>query len=171
MGSFFKNAALLALGFWLGCTVFFSAVVAPTLFNPEVTSGLSRSMAGAISGAILRRIHFITYACIGLSAFFLLLACLGEAKGAAGPRRALVLCLLILGLNTVHDRWILARMNKIKLEMSNAPTETAAATHRAQFNRWHQYSTWTFGAAMIFGTFSVFSLLPSVTGSKPKRSK
>ena len=168
MGSFSKNMALLLIGFWLGSAVLFAAVVAPTLFNPNVVSGLSPSMAGAISGAILRRIYLITYICIGTSTFFLIMASLGE-KDARGPRRALLLCILILGLNALSDLWILDRMNKVKLAKANAPFSEIGSLQK-EFDRWHQISLWVYGGTILLGGLSAILLLPSVSGGRSKKS-
>ncbi len=165
MGSFSKNAALLTLGFWLGCAIMFAAVVAPALFNPDVASGLSRPMAGAISGAILRRIYVITYACGGLAIFFLLIASFGELKGAKGPRRALIFCVLLIGLNALNDLWIHDRINKIRVSMAN-PDTGKAETLREEFDRWHQVSTWVYGCAVLFGALAAISLLPGAAAGK-----
>lgn len=194
MPSFSKNVALFTLSFWLGGVVLFAVVIAPILFNTNILGdsihsatgifsesrgsdlnygvlggGLSHNMAGAISGAILRRIYLITYLCVGIATVFLLIASLGEAKGAKGPRRALILCFLILGLNALNDRWILDRINKVKLEMANSP-DIQALSLRKQFGRWHQISMWVYSGATLCGFVGVLFLLPSVAGGKSKKS-
>ncbi|MBI4024795.1 MAG: DUF4149 domain-containing protein [Verrucomicrobia bacterium] len=169
MGNFSKNAALLALGLWLGCALLFAGVVAPTLFNPNVVSGLSASMAGAISGAILRRIYVITYAGAGVAAFFLLIACLGEAKGARGPRRALILCTLALAFNATNDLWIHDRINKARVEMGNTDGHRAEGL-RATFNQWHKASRWVYGITVGCGALAAVLLLPPASPGKPKKS-
>ena len=160
--------ALLALGFWLGCALFFAAVVAPTLFNPDVVSGLSRSMAGAISGAILRWFFYITYICIGVSIFFLLIASFGNAS--KGARRALVLCVLVLSLNAVNDLWLRDRLNKIKLQKTNA-SEAKAEVLQKDFDYWHNISVGVYGGAVFFGALSAIFLLPAGAGSGGKSRK
>jgi len=171
MGNFSKNIALLILGFWLGCAVLFAAVVAPTLFNPDVASGLTRSMAGAISGAILRRVFIITYICLGISLLFLLMASFGGVS--KGARRAFVLCILALGLNAINDLWILDRLNKIKLQKTNA-TETKVETSlQKDFDYWHKISTGVYGGEVFFGALAAIFLLPTGSGSgsggKPRK--
>ena len=180
MSSFSKNVALLLLGFWLGCSIFFVAVVAPTLFQKQeaheeephpgiVSGGLSTEMAGAISGSILRRIYLITYVAVGTATFFLLLASFGDAKWAKGPRRALVFCILVLGLNAANDLWIHDRINKIKLQMTN-PDGSRKESFQQQFKQWHEASRWVYGAATLSGLLGAILLLPSVAGAKSKKS-
>ncbi len=168
MGSISKNVALLTLGFWLGCAVLFAAVVAPTLFNPDVASGLTRNMAGAISGAILRRVFFITYICGGVAIFFLFLASLGGAGNVKGARRALVLCILMLGLNAINDLWILDRLNKLKLQKTNA-TGTKVETLQKDFDYWHKISIGVYGSAVFFGAMAAIFLLPAGSGGKSRK--
>lgn len=165
MGSFSKNLALLALGFWLGAAVLFAAVVAPTVFNPEVASGLSRNMAAAITSAILRRVYLLTYVTVGIATFFLLVASFGDAKGARGPRRALILCFLVLGLNAVSDLWIVNHMNKIRVQMANAE-DGNVANFKSEFDKWHKISTGVYGTAVVFGLVGALFLLPSVSAGK-----
>ena len=178
MGSFSKNVALLVLGFWLGVVVLFAAVVAPTLFpkktvqseaeHMNVVSGLSKDVAGAIAGSILRKIYLITYGCSAVAGFFLFLAWFGESKGAAGPKRALVLTLILLGLNITNDLWLRDKMAKIKLAMANSP-ETP--TLKVEFNRWHQVSMYVYGGTMLCGAIAAFCLLPSFAGAGRRFSK
>ncbi len=169
VGSFSKNVALLAIGFWLGCAVLFGAVVAPTLFNPDVASGLSSSMAGAITGAILRRIHLITYVSIGLATFFLLMCSFGEAKGARGPRWAVLLCLLVLALNAANAEWIHRHLNRIKVDLANAPKTEKAGFHR-EFMMWHKRSVWVYAATTACGALAAILLVPSVARGQGRRS-
>ncbi len=166
MGSFSKNLALLAIGFWLGCAILFSIVVAPTLFNQDVTLGLSDSMRGAIVGAILRRIYFITYICIGVGASFLLICVFREGKHASKPRWALILCALLLGLNFLSDRWVLPKINKLKIQMTNSDQPQV---HK-EFQNWHKISTALFGSAIVCGAGAAAFLLPSSSG-RSKKSK
>lgn len=181
MGSFSKNVALLALGFWLGCVILFGAVVAPTIFSPDFTpgaepehtgvlSGLSHDVAGAIIGTILRRIYLITYGAIGVAVFFLLMASFGEAKGAKGPRRALVLCLFVLAFNALNDYWITHKMSKIRLQMVNNSKETKQMLKK-DFDSWHKVSTRVYGTAVVFGLMATGLLLPSMAAGKSKTKK
>jgi len=165
VGSFSKNVALLAIGFWLGCTILFAAVVAPTLFNKDVTLGMSVSMQGAIIGAILRRIYFLSYICIGVASSFLLVSSLREGKGASGPRRAFILCVFVLGLNAANDLWVLDRINKVKVQMANGGDQ--AHLHQ-EFENWHKASTAIYGCAVLFGSVAAALLLPSVSGRSRK---
>jgi hypothetical protein len=167
MGSFSKNIALLAIGLWLGAVALFAAVVAPTLFNTDVAF-LSRDMAGAISGAILRRIYLLTYLCIGLAAFFLTVCSFGEAKGARGPRRALLLCLLLLGLNAANDIWIHGHISRLRLQMANMEPGQAHGLKK-QFDTWHKTSVWIYSSSLACGTLAALFLLPSVAGGKSRR--
>ena len=169
MGGFYKNIALVALGFWLGCAILFVAVVAPVLFNPDVTSGLSREMAGAIAGAIIGRIYLITYICIGTSAFFILLAL--WSMGFYGNKRLLytfILCLTVLGLNIASDLWIRPQLYKIRLEITNSTGSSTALQEK--FKKWHTFSEWTYGAAVGCGLLGTILLIPSGWGGKTRKT-
>ncbi len=169
MGAFSKNAALLALGLWLGCAIFFGAVAAPTIFNPDVAGGVDRGVLGAISGAMLRRVYFITYITIGIATFFLLIASIGESKGAKGTRWALVLCLLVLGINAISDLWIANKLNKLKMGMTNSHSSEATAL-KMEFDSWHARATWIYQAAVLCGGLGAILLLPAGTAAKGKKS-
>ena len=166
MAGLSKNLALLLLGFWLGCAVLFALIITPTLFNPEVASGLSKEMAGAIAGAILRRIYLITYVCIGLAAVFLFIAFLGEARAGKGLRYALGLCILVLALNAVSHLWILDKIYKIKLEINNSLGPDSVALSE-KFKWWHKTSTIVYGSAVVCGALGAIALL--LPGGKTKK--
>jgi hypothetical protein len=171
MGSFSKNVALLLLGFWLGCAIFLAFVVARgALFNPDVAIGLTPEMISSIIRAILRRTFLITYISIGISVLFLTMACLGEARGAKGPQRALMLCLIILSLNAVNDLWIMNQTNKVQLAMQNTLDTSKKDTLKLEFKKWHKISTSVFGTAVVLGTIAALCLLPSAAAPKGKRS-
>ena len=169
MGSFSKNVALVALGFWMGCAILFVAVVAPTIFNADVASGLSRDMAASISSAILRRVYTITYIVVGIAAFFLLMASFAD-RGARGPRRALILCLLILGVNAFSHLWVVDKMNKIRVQMANVEQGSVPAL-KETFNKWHKASEVIYGTAVAFGLLASALLLPGGVAGKTGKSR
>jgi hypothetical protein len=170
MGSISKNIALLAIGFWLGCCVLFAAVVAPTLFNNDITQGLSREMAGAITGAILRRIYFISYICLGVSNFFLLAICFGEAKKVKGPRRALLFCIIALSLSAANQFLVTDQIQKAKVEMTN-PGSNDVTVLKQKFDRWHQASTVVYSIAVGCGIIAAIFLLAPVATGKSRGGK
>lgn len=96
------------------------------------------------------------------------MASLGE-KGARGPRRALLLCILVLGLNALSDLWILDRINKVKLAKANAPASEIGSLQK-EFDRWHQVSIWVYGGTVLLGGLSAIFLLPSVSGGRSKKN-
>jgi len=156
--------ALLAIGFWIGCATFF-LLVTQILFNPDIVVGVSREIAGSISAAVLRRVFWITYLTGGTALFFLIVA---SFSGGKWPRRALALCVLLLGLNALNDLWILDRLNKIKLQKTNSG-ETPAL--KAQFELWHNISIGVYGAGMVMGGLAALCLLPAAGApGKPKKS-
>ena len=165
-----RNLALLALAFWLGVSVLFSAVVAPTLFDPDVTSGLSRDMAGAINTAVLRRVYLITYICGGLSAFLLVVCFVLERGGSPAPKRAFVLCLLLLVCNAANDIWIHRHLSRIRLEMANSQAAHQGSL-KARFDRWHKASVWVFSAGLGAGSLAILLLLAPGKGGGGGRRK
>ncbi|MCC7519689.1 MAG: DUF4149 domain-containing protein [Verrucomicrobiae bacterium] len=154
-----RNLALLCLAFWFGACLFFSAVVAPTLFDPDVASGLSRDMAGAINTAVLRRVYLITYICGGLSAFMLIVCWVLERGGSHAPKRAFFLCLLLLVGNAVNDVGIHRRLSRARVEMANC-SPSRHAELKASFDRWHKGSVWIFTAGLAAGGLALLLLLP-----------
>jgi hypothetical protein len=168
MSSPSKNFALIGLSFWLGCMIFFWAVVAPTLFNPDVASGMGREVAGAVVGALLRRIYLLTYITMGLATLALIIAGLQEGKGVRSIRMALISSIAILALNGINDRGIHPKIHRIKLEIANAE-DSKAKILQERFDQWHKASTWIYGASMICGLIAAGSLIPTHSGSRPKR--
>lgn len=165
-----RNLALFTLAFWLGVAVLFSAVVAPTLFDPDVASGLSRDMAGAINTALLRRVYLITYICGGLAAFLLAVCWVLERGGSPSPKRAFGLCLLLLLGNVANDVGIHHRLSRIRVEMTN-PTAHSLADLKASFDRWHKTSVWVFTASLAFGSLAILLLLPPGNSGGARRRR
>lgn len=170
MAGFSRNVALFALSCLLGGLLLFLFVVDPTLANPNVTSGLSGSMRGAISGAIVHRFYPITYLFGGTAAFFLLLACFAGGPAARGPRRALVFGILLLGLNAADDLYISRRINQIKVRIAN-PQQVDSA--REDLKQWQQIGTIAFAATTACCLLGALFLLPagSAAGAKGKGGK
>lgn len=183
MGSFSKNVALFAIGFWLGCCVLFAVVVAPTVFYPDgknnevhagtATRSISKDVAGGITGKILKSVYLIGYISLGTATFFLLAASFGDPKISKGPRRALVLCVLALALNGASDWYISNKMNKIRIQQVNTDSSEVVALKKA-FDQWHKASEIVYGGAVLCGLGAALFLLPaahtSKAGGKSKRS-
>lgn len=165
-----RNLTLLALAFWLGASVLFSAVVAPTLFDPDVASGLSRDMAGAINTAVLRRVYLITYICSGLAAFFLVVCSVIERGGSPTPKRAFALCLLLLACNAANDVWIHHHLSRLRVEMANSPLSHRPSLE-GDFRRWHRASVWIFTAGLGAGSLAILLLLPPGGGGGSRRRR
>ncbi|MDD2709436.1 MAG: DUF4149 domain-containing protein [Verrucomicrobiae bacterium] len=154
--------ALLSLGVLLGCLSFSVFVVDPVLANPDVASGLSEQMRQAICGATQRRDFLIAYVAGGVAAFFLLLASF-NAKMGRGPRRALVLVILMLGLNAGNDLYVKDRLSHLQVRITNSDH---AGGFRDQLKRWRLISTVTFAATLSCCLLAALFLLPS--GAPPK---
>ena len=180
MGSFSKNIALLALGFWLGCCILSAVVVAPTVFYPNgkssddvhaagtTNSMISKEVAGSIMGKIFKRVYLIGYITLGTSIFFLLAASFGDPKIAKGPQRALVLCVLALGLNLASDWWISDQIYKVRSQIANADVSEGPRLKKT-LDQWHEASKYVSGAAVLFGIGAAICLLPAAHGGGSKK--
>jgi hypothetical protein len=171
MGSFSKNLALLLIGVWLGMALFFGAAVAPTVFNNDVAVGISREMRGAITGSLIRLIFKATYIFLGGAIFFLMVTSFGESRGAKGPRRALLCCILALGLNALDHLWIAEKMTKLRLQIDNPNPGASTAVLQAEWDGWHKKSEYVYKGAVIFGFLGGLLLLPSAAPAKASKGR
>ena len=165
-----RNLALVTLAFWLGASVLFSAVVAPSLFDPDVSSGLSRDMAGAINTAVLRRVYLVTYVCAALAAFLLVVCSVLERGGSPAPKRAFALCLLLLACNAANDVGIHRHLSRTRVDMANSGPRRQAEL-KADFDRWHRASVWVFTGGLAAGSLALLLLLPPSGGGAPRRRR
>jgi hypothetical protein len=144
----FLRLALLAM--WFGAALFFSAVVAPTVFSVLRSFALSNS--GEIAGAIVNRSLSVVNVTGFIVGLFLLLTLLVR-RGSQGRIAFLVesLSVVLIVLGTGVGKWLIAaRMHALRVAMA-IPIDQIAPDdpRRMAFNDLHGYSVKALGLAMI----------------------
>ena len=150
MMAILNDLRLLTLGLWLGAAVYFSSVVAPSVFSVLRTFQLSN--VGEIAGTLVTR----TLSVVNVSGFVisLLLLTSAFAFGKGVGRRSFYLelaSLVVVGVGTGIGQWVIAaKMRALRVAMvlpvDQVPIDDS---RRVAFNRLHGYSVTTLSIAMI----------------------
>ena len=140
---------LILLSLWLGATLFFGAVVAPSAF--AVLRSFELSNASEIAGSIVTRclsVVNIAGFILGLSLLLSVFVC---TKSTRWRFLLELLSASIIVLATGVGHWVIAtRMHALRVAMS-LPVDQVRPDdpRRIEFNRLHGYSVNTLGLAMI----------------------
>jgi hypothetical protein len=159
------------LSLWLGAALFFSAVVAPSVFG--VLRQFNLSNANEIAGNIVTR----TLTVINVSGFLIGLVLLAATliwKKSSGFAFAIqVLSLAVLTIATSVGHWIVAaRMLLLRTAMVVPIDRVAADDPRRQvFNKLHGYSVGLLSAAMIASVVAIGVGLANRRSGKGKASR
>jgi hypothetical protein len=134
---------LLPLILWVGGIVFFSAVVAPSVFGVLTPIEGGRHLAGDIVNRSLGALHWIGLVC----GIIILMASAFAHRTFRLTQNYLVLVMLVL---TAFSQFgISRRMGAIRAE--SPQLEVATPEQRAEFDRLHRLSTMTEGAVLLLG--------------------
>ncbi|MBV9074300.1 MAG: DUF4149 domain-containing protein [Acidobacteria bacterium] len=133
---------IFAMGVWLGSIVFFSFVVAPSLF----TILPKKEMAGAVVSVDLADLHLIGLAC---GALFLVATFIRKPPSARATR---VLAGIMLALTAISLFGIMPQMTRIRNAAGGSIEALPPAdAGRAAFDRLHQLSVGLEGAVLLAG--------------------
>jgi Domain of unknown function (DUF4149) len=145
-----NDLRLLLIGLWLGAAVYFSSVVAPSVFS--VLRSFQLSNVGEIAGTLVTR----TLSVVNVSGFIigLFLLATGLAFGKGLGKRSFFLelaSLLVMALGTGTGQWVIAaKMRALRVAMvlpiDQVPIDDP---RRVAFNRLHGYSVTALSIAMI----------------------
>jgi hypothetical protein len=145
-----NDLRLLLLGLWLGAAVFFSSVVAPSVFS--VLRAFQLPNVGEIAGTLVTR----TLSVVNVSGFiislFLLITGFALVKGSGQRSFFLELAsLIVVAVSTGTGQWVIAtKMRALRVAMvlpiDQVPIDDA---RRVAFNRLHGYSVTALSVAMI----------------------
>jgi uncharacterized membrane protein len=137
-----KFVVLLALILWIGGIVFFSAVVAPSVFTVLTPVEGGRHLAGEIVNRSLGTLHWMGLVC---GVVFLVASAIIEKSFRL--KQQLVLAMMLL--TAVSQFGITPRLAAIR---AKAPQlELALPAQRAEFDRLHRLSTMAEGAVLLLG--------------------
>jgi uncharacterized membrane protein len=145
--SWLRALMLLALIVWIGGIIFFSFVVAPTLFSVLPT----RELAGAVVSRCLGALHWM-----GLVSGLLFLLCsiIYNQTRHADPRlfsATHVLIIIMLALTAISQFRITPKMQTLRSEMHAIDNVPAGDSRRTEFNRLHEWSTRAEGGVLMCG--------------------
>lgn len=133
-----------AVGLWLGAMAGFGALVAPLLFQMLP----SRSLAGDVAGAAIRRIDWAG-AVLGLLAVVALVR-LAPARPLRWAR--LVLILGMIGVAIANETYVRGKLDAVERQMTRQIEEYAPGDPlRLEFDRWHRTSVNLWGINMAIG--------------------
>lgn len=145
-----NDLRLLLLVLWLGAAVFFSSVVAPSVFS--VLRAFQLPNVGEIAGTLVTR----TLSVVNVSGFiislFLLVTALALGKGLGKRSFFLELAsLIVVAVSTGTGQWVIAaKMRALRvalvLPIDQVPIDDP---RRVAFNRLHGYSVTALSIAMI----------------------
>jgi hypothetical protein len=147
-----NDLRLLLIGLWLGAAVYFSSVVAPSVFSVLRANQLPN--VGEIAGTLVTR----TLAVVNISGFvvglFLLVSTFAFGKGLGKRSFFLELASLILmAVSTGAGQWLIAaKMRALRVAMA-LPIDQVSIDdpRRVAFNRLHGYSVTALSIAMVAG--------------------
>ncbi|MBA3255320.1 MAG: DUF4149 domain-containing protein [Pyrinomonadaceae bacterium] len=145
-----NDLRLLLLGLWLGAAVFFSSVVAPSVFS--VLRAFQLPNVGEIAGTLVTR----TLSVINVSGFiislFLLVTAFAFGKGFRKRSFFLeLISLIVVAVSTGTGQWVIAAKMRAPRVAMGLPVEQVPIDdfRRVAFNRLHGYSVTSLSIAMI----------------------
>ncbi len=150
---------------WLGSALFFSAVLAPSVFI--VLRGFNLSNSSEIAGNIVSR----SLSVVNLSGFFISLLLLLTAAVVKNRQHSIVFVVQLISLSVVAattavGHWVIAaRMHALRVSMG-LPIEMISPidSRRLAFNSLHSYSVTALSVAMIATITALIALGRRVRG-------
>ena len=154
MRTVLEFAYLAAIAVWLGSLVFFSFVVAPTLFRT-----LEPQLAGDAVGAIFPLYARLGVACGALAAVSAIaLARRRKEEGVGGRRLVAVILALMLVLTIYAGEAIAPRAAELRTAMNAPGLDVATATARREaFMAAHRRSVAVNGAVLLLAAGLLFA--------------
>jgi uncharacterized membrane protein len=148
--SWLRALMLLALVTWIGGIIFFSFVLAPTVFTVLPTTKL----AGDVVSVSLSKLHWIAFVSglLFLLASILYQAIADKRDGSSGGKllwAAHLLVIVMLALTWVSQSVITPKIRDLRIEMASA--QGISTEHRSQFDHLHAWSTRAEGSVFFCG--------------------
>ena len=151
---------LLSLIVWLGGLIFFSFVLAPTVFSVLPT----RHLAGSVVSRSLSALHWIG---IVSGIAFLITSMLYSRLHAGSPLPLAprhVLLYIMLGLTLISQFGISPKMAALRASMPDTTSVAATDPIRVQFNALHGWSTRLEGGVLLLGLVVVYLTAQQLSG-------
>ena len=154
MPTFLRFLMLLALVVWLGGLIFFSFVVAPTVFAPGILP--SRDLAGNVVNRSLAILHIMGLICgvVFLAASLAYGGLVQHSIRPFAPIHILVYTMLIL--TVVAQFGVAPKMAALRADMGVIDNIPQSDVRRIQFNNLHHWSTRLGGSIFFLGLGVLF---------------
>ena len=150
--SFLRFLMLLSLVVWIGGIIFFSFVVAPTVFSVLPT----RHLAGSVVNRSLGALHWMGI----LSGVVFLLSSMLYSRLSVGSLQPLaarhVLIVLMLLLTLASQFGISPKMSTLRSSMAEIDTVPLTNPSRMQFDALHVWSVRLEGGVFFLGLIAVY---------------
>ena len=158
---FFRYLMLLSLVVWLGGLIFFSFVLAPTVFSVLPT----RHLAGSVVSRSLTALHWIgiVSGIVFLTTSMLYSRLHGGSAQPLSPRH--ILLYIMLALTLISQFGISPRMATLRASMPDTDSVVATDPVRVQFNALHAWSTRLEGGVLLLGLVVVYLTAQQLSGS------
>ena len=151
---------LLSLIVWLGGLIFFSFVVAPTVFSVLPT----RHLAGSVVSRSLGALHWVGI----VSGIVFLTTSMLYSRLHAGSSQPLaprnILLYLMLALTLISQFGISPKMATLRASMPDTNSVAATDPVRVQFNALHGWSTRLEGGVLLLGLVVVYLTAQQFSG-------
>jgi hypothetical protein len=149
------SSRLLLISLWLGAALFFSAVVAPIVF--QVLRGFGLVNANEIAGTIVTRsLAIINTGGFAISVLVLVTVFFFRQAAGRMPFLAEVTSLGIVVIMTALGEWVIsARMRALRLAMVTIDQVSPGDPRRVAFDNLHRYSVASLGIAMLAATIAL----------------
>src|SRR5260370_41677822 len=144
--AFLRFLMLLSLVVWVGGIIFFSFVVAPTVFTVLPT----RHLAGAVVTRSLASLHWIAI----VSAVVFLASSFVVAGRGVMLRQIFVVVMLAVTLTSEFG--VSPRMTALRTGMGEIDSVAQSDPRRVEFNRLHRWSPWLEGGGLLLGLATIF---------------
>ena len=152
---------LLSLIVWLGGLIFFSFVVAPTVFSVLPT----RHLAGSVVSRSLSALHWIGIA----SGIVFLTTSILYSRLHVGSEQPFasrhILLYIMLGLTLISQFGISPKMATLRASLPETNSVAATDPVRVQFNALHAWSTRLEGGVLLLGLIAVYLTAQQLSGS------
>jgi len=155
VGLALRSLMLLALIVWIGGIIFFSFVLAPTVFTVLPTTKL----AGDVVSVSLGKLHWMGFLSglvfVIVSKIVQVIGLERKDPAIIAQRRLLfathILVLVMLALTWISQIYITPRIRELRSEMSTASNMSPSDELRQKFDRLHAWSTRTEGGVFFCG--------------------
>ncbi len=154
MPTLLRFLMLLALVTWLGGLIFFSFVVAPTVFAPGILP--SRDLAGNVVNRSLGILHIMGLVC-GIVFLISSLAYAHLVEHAARPLSPIHLLVFVMIILTLVAQFGVApKMAALRADMGIIDNVPQSDARRVKFNALHHWSTRLGGSIFFLGLGVLF---------------